>query len=331
MANTIDVAPAAGHPVMATELGIGLSPGYDAIDLRRMSMVGQQEGVHDSGGWNVTQHTPAAMQVDIAGTVGLATVQGDTITAQGFYVVAPHSATASLDIATAHATLPRIDQVLLHVYDNQVDGLGSNRAAMEILTGTATSGATLDNRNGAASLPATAIRLADVLVPGGAGTIVNSNIRDRRRWANGAVFFNILTSGDVSTSSNTFQNVGGSALQFRVEISPNTALEILFTAQADPGSSSTALNTTLLVDGSGIDSGAFYGNVPGTSANFVPAGFAITTVNGIASGSRLLAPGYRSGTGGTSVTLHANVNRPASFFFREHPLPGAGANGLING
>src|SRR5215831_10663029 len=185
MANTIDIAPSVGHAILSSQLGVGASPGYDSIDLRRLTDVGWQEGVHDSGGWKVTEHTPNGMTVDVASSVGLGTIQGDSIGNQGRYVIAPHGSNLSLDTTTANATNPRLDQILLRAWDTTHDGLGANKATVEVLNGTATSGANLDNRNGAASLPANALRLADVLVGAGVGTITNAVIRDRRKWANG--------------------------------------------------------------------------------------------------------------------------------------------------
>jgi hypothetical protein len=54
-----------------------------------------------------------------------------------------------------------------------------------VVTGTATGGATLDNRTGAAALPASAILLATCWSATDTA-ISNSEIRDRRPWARGA-------------------------------------------------------------------------------------------------------------------------------------------------
>lgn len=180
MATTIDITPLAGHAVVPTQLGVGAGTGYDAIDLRRLVQVGRREGVHIDTGWTVGEHTPNNLSVDIHSNGSLATVEGDSIVGQGNYTVAPHSTDANLTFTTPHATLPRIDQILLRVYDDSHDGLGLNKPTLEVLAGTATAGATLDNRSGAAALPNTAMLLADVLVPATATTLTNSQIRDRR-------------------------------------------------------------------------------------------------------------------------------------------------------
>ena len=83
-------------------------------------------------------------------------------------------------MTAAHASLPRLDQVVLRVYENTHDGSGLNTARIETVDGTATAGATLANRNGAAALPASSIRLADVLIAAASSSIPSGNISDRR-------------------------------------------------------------------------------------------------------------------------------------------------------
>jgi hypothetical protein len=67
--------------------------------------------------------------------------------------VPPHTAVINEAITTANATNPRIDQVVLEIKDTTHDASGSNLAQTRVVTGTATGGATLDNRTGAAALP----------------------------------------------------------------------------------------------------------------------------------------------------------------------------------
>lgn len=88
---------------------------------------------------------------------------------------------STVTIAANASGNPRIDQIILTLTDF---GVGT----VSVLQGTASVGATLDNRTGAAALPAGAIRLADILMPNGfAGPFVQAtHIRDRRPWARGA-------------------------------------------------------------------------------------------------------------------------------------------------
>lgn len=88
----------------------------------------------------------------------------------------------------AAATYPRVDQVLIRVYDaTENGGVGPNQAVIEIAKGTESNGATLINRSGAVadgSLPDNILRLKDVLVPVGVAPVIpGSNIGERRSMA----------------------------------------------------------------------------------------------------------------------------------------------------
>lgn len=161
---------------------------YSAARVRGVLMDSAiQEGVVGGGDLKVTQRASggANMSVDIAEGAGF--VKGDLTARQGLYHVY-NDAAVNIAIGSNTSGNPRLDQIILRVLDSQ-DGLaGADLAQLEVLPGTATAGATLDNRNGAAALPMTAMRIADVLVVSGASSIVNAVIRDRRPWARGAFF-----------------------------------------------------------------------------------------------------------------------------------------------
>lgn len=223
---TTTISPSVGHGVIFTQQGVGTSPGYDAVDFRRADSNGLQEGVYNSGDFMVTQRGAGAnMSVDIAaGSGATALVQGDTITGQGLYTVAPHSGTINETITAADPTNPRIDQIVLEVLDNVHDASGNNVARTRVVTGTPTSGATLDNRSGAAALPGSALLLADVRVPAAAASIANSNIRDRRKWARGAFCLisrtsNAAAGNNYTTTSGVFGLIDSTNIQPRIECS----------------------------------------------------------------------------------------------------------------
>lgn len=88
----------------------------------------------------------------------------------------------------AAVTFPRLDQLVVRVYDSTELGSGAlDYGDIEIVKGTEANGATVINRTGAVpdvSLPANCIRIADVLVPVGASPVIPSaNIVDRRPFA----------------------------------------------------------------------------------------------------------------------------------------------------
>lgn len=176
-------------------LAVGRS--YDFGFLRNLVQgFGQGEGIAPVASIYGTA-IPGDLAVTTAGSglgvsiaTGRAFVQGDAsiashlTNAQGHYF-AYVSPAQSVTMATADATNPRIDQIVLRVYDSDVDGSGQIKWAVEKVTGTPTAGATLANLNGAAALPSTAMRLAYVLVPAAfAGPFVNAtHILDQRNLA----------------------------------------------------------------------------------------------------------------------------------------------------
>lgn len=151
---------------------------------------GVQEGVIGVNDLKVTQRAAGAtMQVDVAAGAGW--VQGDTNARQGKYHVINDATITTAALAANASGNPRVDSIILHVYDSTVSG-ASDTPLIEILTGTPTAGAQIATptaalyRAGAAALPATAMLLADVIVASGAASVVNANINDRRQWALGA-------------------------------------------------------------------------------------------------------------------------------------------------
>lgn len=185
-----------------------------------------QQGVVNTaaGGSGAMLVTPGSAGLTVQVATGFALIKrltGDFLLIPGVLA----AASGNVALTAAHATLPRIDQVL---WKGTATG-----PAITIDTGTATAGATLDNRNGAtsdAALNAAStrgwIRLADVLVPAAAATVLAANIRDRRPFARGFRY----RSGDASlslsggTASNT--NVDFLNGKVRAEIGVNSKLTV---------------------------------------------------------------------------------------------------------
>lgn len=188
-------------------------------DDYRTAYEGLKEGVIGAGDMKVS--AGAGLTVNVA--AGVVFIQGDAITDQGLIrgrndAAKNSGAFATGPIGAAHATLPRLDQIVARAYEHESDGLGLRIWRLEVVAGTATSGATLDNRNGAGALPATACRLADVLVGAAATTIPAANIRDRRPWARGAHRLIERTSGDI-TAGTGYIAIDPAVLAPRIECS----------------------------------------------------------------------------------------------------------------
>lgn len=205
---------------LVTSGGVGSSTGYSALDLRRLAVgASLQEGVVDAGDLKVTPGTGLNLQV----ATGNAFVQGDSVANQGLYGVYVGTAITDLTVPAADVTNPRLDQAVLEIRDDAHDASGLNLARLRVVTGTPTAGATLDNRNGAAPLPVSACRLADVLVPAApfAGPFVAAtHLRDRRPWARGAFYRARGTNaGNYSTVSGSSVAVDSTNLSVRIECS----------------------------------------------------------------------------------------------------------------
>src|SRR4051795_6181621 len=156
---------------------------------------GLQEGVVGATDLKVVQRGAGANQSVDVGT-GFAWVQIDTGTRNGMGHVTS-DATANLTLTASNATNPRVDQIILRHNDSSIPTGAGNVPTLEVLTGTATAGATLDNRTGAPALPNDCLRLADILVPATSTSVVTANIRDRRPWARGFYYPLVDAAGDV--------------------------------------------------------------------------------------------------------------------------------------
>lgn len=142
----------------------------------------------------------ASAGMTVSAAAGRAFVQGDTRSTQGLYF-------AYVDVAktTTHAasdpTNPRIDRVVLQISDSDVTGPDDKWQVIRV-TGTPTPGATLVNLSGAAAVPATALLLANVLIPAGSTSVTNPNISDQRVLAAKNRIFAKLEAGSAQAIGN---------------------------------------------------------------------------------------------------------------------------------
>lgn len=203
-----------------------------------------QAGVWLAGDLMVTQRGAGAnMSVDVAS--GYALVDANDPGNDGLYHLA-NDATVNVTITPAHATLPRIDQVCIQVNDTTHGADATDTPAIVVLTGTATSGATLNNRTGAASLPAAHLRLADVLVGAAASTITNTVIRDRRPWARGAYAIDVAADVLNIINSAVWTDIG---TPLRVECS-GAPVRLTFEHAVGHSVSGAQIHYRFMMDGS---------------------------------------------------------------------------------
>lgn len=185
MPTTATISPTLGSAPVTLQAG-----NYSAIDDRRFWSTGVREGVLAGGSYRVIQRASGAnMTVDVTSSVGAgAVVQGDSVTAQGSYMVPPTAADVNVDIAAADATNPRNDLVVLEVKDDQHDASALNLARVRVITGTPNGSAGANDApgsNGTPALPSSCLLLAVVRVTAGATSVTTAMINDRRPWAGG--------------------------------------------------------------------------------------------------------------------------------------------------
>lgn len=249
------------------------------------------------------------LSVDIAANISdaqgsgiAAVVMGDSVTAQGLYAVPPHSVAINEAVAAAHATLPRVDRVVLEIQDNTHDASGQNRFQVRVISGTATSGATLDNLTGVAAVPSNCLLLADVHVPATDTTIANSQIRDRRKWARGAyMYFEGDNSGDATDTTGNYV-VGGGVTAKRLELS-GAPLEVRFTGQLANSSAGSSSAATVIYDATNLGET----RVTSPAANETD-NFCFQDVSTPAAGSHTFAMGFSTVTATTTTATLRNSN-----------------------
>jgi hypothetical protein len=118
----------------------------------------------------VSQSVVPAMSVLVG--PGVAAIPGNESNTQGVYFVC-NDAAATLSITAAHATLPRIDIVVINVRDSVYSG-ASNDSQLQVIAGTPNSSPV------APTAPSNSITLASIAVGAAVTSIVNGNITDSR-------------------------------------------------------------------------------------------------------------------------------------------------------
>lgn len=133
-----------------------------------------------------------ASDLEVSVSSGLTvSVAGGSLLACGHGVV--NSAPDTVTLTTAHATLPRIDRVVMRL------DMAAKTAVLGYVTGTAASSPTAPalTQNTAATYE---VALCDVTVPPGASTLVSGNLADRRRVL--AVDTDGIQAADITDSTS---------------------------------------------------------------------------------------------------------------------------------
>lgn len=285
----------------------------DALELRT-AYAGLQEGVWAAGHLKVT--AGAGRTVDVAD--GIALVQGDSVPDQGLYRIrndAPKNSDAfeGGGIQAADGANARLDQIVARLWHHEADGSTLRKWRLQVLTGTPTAGATLDNRAGAAALPASTLLLSDLLMPANATSVSASNLRDRRAWARG-----FYKTGTRATNQTTVAEGNGdlidAASQGRFECS-GVPVEVTFTARGQFNDTNGGTVIVQLVVDANIVRGALelFPSGGSTQERNCSLSFPYTPP----AGSRLFELRFRRNSGIGIATLVADSTRPMTWAFRE--------------
>lgn len=172
-------------------MGIQIPAFTDDLDypfwhLRKMLSAFAAAGVTTQSDFVVS--TMSGLQVQASAGTGFVqqtvNVEGGSAY-NGLYLVVSDSAASPFNTISAPITNPRIDQIILRVYDVKEQGLGgTSLARLEWLPGSENASAALSTMGnglsnpGAAALPANSLRLAYVLQAVGEGSISSGNIKN---------------------------------------------------------------------------------------------------------------------------------------------------------
>jgi hypothetical protein len=272
---------------------------------------GVQEGVVGAGDFLVTQRAAGAnMSVDVA--PGLGWIRIDTGSRNGLAHVAS-DAVENRAVAASHVSLPRLDQVVARYNDTSIPTGSGNVPTLEVLAGTPTSGATLDNRSGHAALPNDCMLVRDILVPSGSTSVINANMRDRRPWARGAFAVLTRTAGTVSTASTSPTVIDATTLQARFELSGSPA-RITLNAVGWNATAFDGVTTGYFIDGADDGTTAPGQTMSSSASAFTNAGFTATIVP--VPGSHTLAATFAALTGGTA-RLNSATTTPLRMIVEE--------------
>ena len=174
---------------------------YTARQVRLLSEMLFSEGVVGDNDYLVS--VSAGLTLSVA--AGIAFVAGSMVADQGMYMQ-ENDAAVLIAVGAHHATLPRIDRVILRVLDAQHDTSGLYEGRIEIVPGTATAGATLVNLDGANDLTVldedslNLHLLANALIPATAGAVTLGDVRAQATIGSGTAASSGGGGGSLLTS-----------------------------------------------------------------------------------------------------------------------------------
>lgn len=187
-------------------------------------------------------------------------------TPSGYYL--RNTASLNLPISTANPSNPRIDMVCATINDATYHG-STNNGVIQVVTGTASSGANLSNLTGAPALPDASALIGYVLVPAAASNI---------------------TSGDLGYAASrinpsTALPYASGSLGINVNMSANTPTKIFDTASLGLGTWLVTMSTVIEMVSSSL--GAIYIQAAVDSATASISGVSASEVDAVAANTEV--------------------------------------------
>lgn len=288
---------------------------FEFLRMLQQAIIGHSTSAEGIAGTSDNFAATPATGLSLTLNGGRAFVKGDDRSTQGsYFCFVPTSQTVTAQ--AANATNPRIDRLVLRVYDADVSG-ATTKWAVEFVTGTPTAGATLTNLSGAAAVPNTALLLANVLVPAGftGPFVAGTHIQDRR--------FGVPVAGRelfggyaASTANSAAVGVGASGdLLGGVSIVGDGSTPVMLDANAVVVSQTAALQAELNVRDT--LAATTYARAP----MYFPAASVKNTLqpeSRIAgwAGSRTMVVALAVPSGGTNATAFVEASATQPFFHR---------------
>lgn len=168
------------------------SQGFSAQRDRQLMEFMRSEGVLRKDDCKVSQRGAGAnWSIDIS--AGWIFTQGDTIAFQGLYNGYNDAIINKAFTTLAPATNPRVDSIVARIFDQEAGevatgGKPQDQLFIDIIPGTETSGATVNNIVGQATLPPTATLLAYAVIPTAAVSVLDAYIKDMRVISNPKIY-----------------------------------------------------------------------------------------------------------------------------------------------
>lgn len=156
-------------------------------------------GVHPGFGQELVTTQAGSPNMTVLVEAGACSVPGSESASQGNYFVI-NDAQVTLSIAAAHATLARIDIVVVNVRDAQYSGV-NNDAQLQVITGTPAGSPV------APAAPNNSITISQIAVGAAVTSIVNANITDTRDYA--AALGGLINTRNIAAAPTSTQITEG--------------------------------------------------------------------------------------------------------------------------